>query len=525
MGQGRRLASFTDLSPELLRQIFGHFCLHCCDKTKDYLLQDSGSLAENYCRDRQVLVALCLASRHFRDVSQEILHHVFLIAPSEPDLVRQPSVKISLARFIRTIASKRHLAAATKAVVFFHSLEAPNVQLEDAQECFRHVAEVTGTQSSEVWDQRKNLAPYRDDFLQELILGKAHARCDPETIESHANTLATELLFILVALLPKLPHLALDVSIHQTFDQLEALKALGVSRLPLKTLEIDGVSDSAWLSSQLITRSPDLETLCLYHSTSLPEISTIKMLHLRRFRMSVKQLESILSSCTGQLRTFTYEASDIVAYHVDENTSFMIQARDAIQVLEKHNKSLEKLHLDLRIRTFMCRNTKIAPMSSLETFTTLQELLINTDAVYNDQSSQLQLADEILLTRFLPPNIVSLHLVEPEFPTLPARIQRGLIGLADLKSRDSSRFPNLKQVTCDNKEMFKEYYVRNVLSEVGIDLIHKEFPRPDWSYDRGHLISQHPQKYPAMEERFVEEEFGILRCYAPQMPDESDDDL
>ncbi|RBR11425.1 uncharacterized protein FIESC28_09039 [Fusarium coffeatum] len=512
MGRGRRLASFTDLSPELLRQIFGHFCLHCCHKTKDYLLQEPGVLAENYCKGRQVLVALCLASRRFRDVSQEILHHVFLIAPSESDLVRQPSVKTSLARFIRTIASKRHLAAATKAVVFFHSLEAPNIQIQDAQECFRHVSEVTGIQSSEVWDQRKNLSPYRDDFLQELILGKAHSQCDPKTIEeSHANTLATELLFILVALLPKLPHLALDVSIHQTFDQLEALKALGVSRLPLKALEINGASDTAWLSSQLINCSPDLETLCLYHSTSLPEISTIKTLHLRKFRMSVRQLESILSSCTGQLRTFTYEASDIVAYHVDENSSFMIQARDAIQALEKHSQRLEKLHLDLRIRTFMCRNTKIAPMPSLETFTTLQELLINTDAVYNDQSSQLQLADETLLTRFLPPNIVSLHLVEPEFPTRPARIQRGLAGLAELKRRDWGRFPNLKQVTCDNKEIFKEYYVRNVLSEVGIDLIYKEFPRPDWSYDRGHLISQYPQKYTAMQERFVEEEFWVHR--------------
>jgi hypothetical protein len=389
-----------------------------------------------------------------------------------------------LASFVRTIASQRHLAAATKAVVFFHALEAPNVQLEDAQKAFGCVAEATGVQLSEIWDRRKGLAPYRDDFLQEVILGKAHSRCTPEVIGWHVNTLATELLFILIALLPNLPHLALDVSLHQTFDQIEALKALGVSNLPLKAIEINGAFYTVWLSSQIITRSPDLETLCLYHATSLPEIPSLKALHLRRFRMSVDHLKTIVSSCTGQLRTFTYEASEIVAFHVDENSAFMIQARDAVQVLEKHNESLESLHLDLRIRTHMSRDTKIEPMPSLESFTALQELFINTDAVYNTQSFELQLPDEVSLTRFLPPNIASLNLVEPDLPLSSECLHKGLVGLADLKRRDPSRFSRLKQVTSDTKKIFEEHYIKNVLSEVGVDLIYKEFPRPDWSYDR-----------------------------------------
>jgi hypothetical protein len=298
------------------------------------------------------------------------------------------------------------------------------------------------------------------------------------------NTLATELLFILIALLPNLPHLALDVSLHQTFDQIEALKALGVSNLPLKAIEINGAFYTVWLSSQIITRSPDLETLCLYHATSLPEIPSLKALHLRRFRMSVDHLKTIVSSCTGQLRTFTYEASEIVAFHVDENSAFMIQARDAVQVLEKHNESLESLHLDLRIRTHMSRDTKIEPMPSLESFTALQELFINTDAVYNTQSFELQLPDEVSLTRFLPPNIASLNLVEPDLPLSSECLHKGLVGLADLKRRDPSRFSRLKQVTSDTKKIFEEHYIKNVLSEVGVDLTYKEFPRPDWSYDR-----------------------------------------
>ncbi|KAH6978886.1 hypothetical protein EDB82DRAFT_506557 [Fusarium venenatum] len=476
--------SFTDLSPELFRQIFGYFCLHCCGKRRDYLIEDPVDLAENYCKDRKVLVALCLVNRRFRDFSQHILHHVFLIAPSKPGLVRQPSVETSLASFIRTIASKPHLVTATKAVIFFHTLEAPNVRLDDAQKAFKHVAEATGVQPSDIWDRRKNLAPYRDDFLRELILGKAHSRCTSEVIEWHVNTLATELLFILIALLPDLPHLALDVSIHQTFDQIEALKALGVSHLSLKAIEINGAFYTVWLSSQILIRSPDLETLCLYHATSLPDIPSLKALHLRRFRMSVDQLKSMISSCTGQLRTFTYEASEIVAFHVDENSPFMIQACDAVKVLERYNTSLESLHLDLRIRIHMSRDTKIGPMPSLEGFTALQELFINTDAVYNTQSLELQLPDDVSLTRFLPPNIMSLHLVEPDLPSSSERLQKGLVGLADVKRLDPSRFSKLKQVTCDTKKIFEEHYIKNALSEVGIDLVYKEFPRPDWSYDR-----------------------------------------
>ncbi|KAL6924344.1 hypothetical protein ACHAPO_003564 [Fusarium lateritium] len=507
--------SFTDLSPELFRQIFGYFCLHCCGKRRDYLIEDPVDLAENYCKDRKVLVALCLVSRRFRDFSQDILHHVFLIAPSKPGLVRQPSVETSLASFIRTITSKPHLVTATKAVIFFHTLEAPNVGLEDAQKAFKHVAEATGVQPSEIWDRRKNLAPYRDDFLRELILGKAHSRCTSEVIEWHMNTLATELLFILIVLLPDLPHLALDVSIHQTFDQIEALKALGVSRLSLKAMEINGAFYTVWLSSQILIRSPDLETLCFYHATSLPDIPSLKSLHLRRFRMSVDQLKSMISSCTGQLRTFTYEASEIVAFHVDENSPFMIQACDAVKVLERYNASLESLHLDLRIRIHMSRDTKIGPMPSLEGFTALQELFINTDAIYNTQSLELQLPDDVSLTRFLPPNIMSLYLVEPDLPSSSERLQKGLVGLADVKRRDPSRFSKLKQVTCDTKKIFEEHYIKNVLSEVGIGLVYKEFPRPDWSYDR--------IPFSVLLDEYREE---FQRCgYMPLPGELSDDDL
>ncbi|KPA39571.1 hypothetical protein FLAG1_07574 [Fusarium langsethiae] len=279
--------------------------------------------------------------------------------------------------------------------------------------------------------------------------------------------------------MPNLPHLALDVSVHQTFDQIEALKALGVSLLSLKCMEINGAFQTVWLSSQIITRSPDLETLCLYHATSLPEIPSLKALHLGRFRMSVDQLKSMVSSCTGQLRTFAYEASDIVTFHADENSPFMIQARDAVTALETHNESLESLHLDLRIRTHMSRYTKIEPMPSLESFTALQKLFINTDAVYNTQSLELQLPDDASLTRFLPPDIVFLHLVEPDLPSSSECLQKGLVGLADAKRRDPSRFPKLKQVTCDTKKIFEEHYIKNVLSGVGIDLTYKEFPRPD----------------------------------------------
>lgn len=83
----------------------------------------------------------------------------------------------------------------------------------------------------------------------------------------------------------------------------------------------------------------------------------------------------------------------------------MIQAHDAIKALETHNKSLESLHLDLRIRTHVSRDTKIGPKPVLKYFTALQKLFINTDAVYNTQSLESQLSDDVSLAQFPPPNI------------------------------------------------------------------------------------------------------------------------
>ncbi|CAG1991961.1 unnamed protein product [Fusarium graminearum] len=310
----------------------------------------------------------------------------------------------------------------TKVVIFFHTLEAPNVQLQYAQEAFKHFAKASGTHSSEIWDRRKNPAPYRDDFLQELIFGKAYSRCTLEVRERHANTLVTELLFILIDLLPWLSHLAIDASVHQTVDQIQALKALGVSHLPLRRIEVKGALYTGWLSSQIIIHSSYLQHLSLYHGTSLPEMLHLHTLHLRKFRMSIEQPKSMISFCIGQLGTFTYETSEIVARHIDQNSSFMIQAHDAIQALETHNKSLESLHLDLRIRTHVSRDTKIGPKPVLKYFTALQKLFINTDAVYNTQSFESQLSNDVPLTQFLPPNIVSLHLVELDIPSSSERL-------------------------------------------------------------------------------------------------------
>ncbi|UZP44786.1 hypothetical protein NXS19_012598 [Fusarium pseudograminearum] len=109
----------SNLSPEIFHQIFGYFCLHCCGERREYLLEDPADLADEYRKGRKVPATLSLVNRHIRDSSRDILYHVFLIAPSKPGLVRQPSVETSLPSFIRTIASNFRLAVATKVVIFF----------------------------------------------------------------------------------------------------------------------------------------------------------------------------------------------------------------------------------------------------------------------------------------------------------------------------------------------------------------------------------------------------------------------
>ncbi|EXK42999.1 hypothetical protein FOXG_01458 [Fusarium oxysporum f. sp. lycopersici 4287] len=469
----------ANLSPELLRQIFGYFCLHCRGK-QEYLTDNTEQLAGNYCQDCQVLVSLCLASRRFRDISQDILHHVFLWS------IQKSLVEKSLPLFIRTIASQQHLASSTKAAIFYCSQVAPPIDFDHAHESFEQVAKVRGLKLSDVWDQRKDTSPYREAFLRGLILGKAKSPDATENIESHASTLPAELLFILLALLLKCSHLALDISAHQIYDQMQALKVLGVSSLPLRSLELRGAFDLKWLSSQLIPISSGLEALTLYKSLPLPEISSLKALHLRGFRLSPDQLAKILPSCTGSLKAFTYEATGVTSLHIDQLYNWQVQASDVVRHLEKHRKSLESLHLDLRIRAFMSRDTKIDPMPHLETFTALQELFLNSDAVYSTQS--LEIPDEKSLTSFLPPSITSLTLVEPDFPPPPERLQKGLSGLANLR-REQSRFPRLKRVTCDVKKIFDESHTKDLLSQVGIGLGYKEFPRSDWAYNRERLVT------------------------------------
>ncbi|KAF5693898.1 hypothetical protein FDENT_1590 [Fusarium denticulatum] len=456
--------NLANLSPELLRQIFGYFCLHCRGK-QEYLTDNTEQLTSNYRRDRQVLASLCLVSRRLRDISQDVLHHVFLWP------LRKSLTQISLPLFTRTIASQRHLASSTKAVLFYSTQGDSSIDFEHAHDAFKQVANVRGLKLSDIWDQRKDTSPHREAFLRGLILGKAQSPDAMKNIKLHASTLSAELLFILLALLPRCPHLALDISTHQIYDQMQALKVLGVSSLPLRNLELRGAFDLEWLSSQLIPISTGLEALTLYKSLPLPEISSLKALHLRGFRLSPDQLAKILPSCTGSLKAFTYEATE---------------ASDVVRHLEKHCTSLESLHLDLRIRAFMSRDTKIDPMPHLETFTALQDLFLNSDAVYNTQS--LEFPDEKSLTSFLPPSILSLTLVEPDFPPPPERLQKGLSGLANLR-REQGRFPRLKRVTCDVKKIFDESHTEDLLSQVGIGLKYREFPRSDWAYNRQRLVA------------------------------------
>ncbi|KAF4336170.1 hypothetical protein FBEOM_9972 [Fusarium beomiforme] len=480
--------NLTNLSPEISSQIFGYFCLHCRGQ-QEYLSNNTEQLKHNYYQDRQVLVSLCLVSRRLRATCQDILHHVCLIAPSGrlwP--MQKPLVDKSLPLFIRTIASQRHLAWSTKTVVFYWAQMAIPIDFDDAHEAFKQASKVKGLKLSHIWDQRKDASPYREAFLKGLILGKAKSPAATKHTGTNANTLPAELLYVLLALLPNCSHLALDISAHLANDQKHALKVLGVSSLPLKSLELRGAFDFKlkMFSSQLIPMSSGLQTLCLYKSLPLPEISSLRALHLRGFKLSPAELDTILPSCTGSLTAFTYEAVDVISLHIDLLHNSQIQASDVVRHLKKHSASLQSLHLDLRIRVYSSQDTTIDPMPRLRNFVALQELILNSGSVYNTQS--LEFPDEKSLTSFLPPNITSLTLVEPGFPMAPERLQKGLLGLVDFR-REQGQFSRLKRVICDIGGIFEEAHTQDLLAQVGIELEYKQFPRSDWTYDRERLVA------------------------------------
>ncbi|KAF5003093.1 hypothetical protein FDECE_10352 [Fusarium decemcellulare] len=476
------------LSPELLRLIFQYLCPHCCGELEWPHWPESDELLVAHQQDSLALFHLCLVSRQFRDIAEEILYHQF-----NPYYTKRSDRLWGrrLEPFLRTIATRPDLARSVKAAFIrpplFRSLD---VWL--SRDAFGHCARAFGTSIPELWEKRKKNYPERpvsnsDRIIRQFFTGVGRHTGDIRN--SMPFLVAPELITMLVALLPNLCHLKFED--YADFISTATASALGLTKLTLKTLDMSlpsGGRLTQWEPDEakrpltsLIHYVPDLETLITYHHHFLPESQNLKTLCIRaKGRANLIGVQRLLPYWTGQLSAFSFTDISEQGFGVDEKG--LIKHFDN----ERFRPYLKSLHLDVRYQVHPGHTLDMRGMPSFKPFTHLETLFIATYSLYNTQlSTEL---DHQSLVSILPSSIISLTLVEHDKPTPPERLREGLLGLAKAKP---TLFEQLKKIRCDSKQVYNDH-LKDAFEGVGVDFGFHEFPRRCWSYSRQPLPMQIP---------------------------------
>ncbi|KAF4969003.1 hypothetical protein FSARC_3657 [Fusarium sarcochroum] len=462
----------TNLAPEILRNIFGHFCSHC---SGDY--QWPFRTGPQAAQDNTSLFNLCLVSRYFRGTAQEILHHSFNL-----DCHEWPSdhSKRRLEPFLATVASRPDLARSV-AAVFIQGPLIEHLDFEEARRAFGICARSLGTNPRDIYQKvqaseelSSTRMPSRATILgQSPAIKRAFFLGEP-TPEDMKHTefifaAASKLLTMVVSILPNLVHLGMEEGRakphrRQEIDvEPDTLDALGITSIGLTTFESDRALDN------LLWRAPNLETLVTLGLFPFPELPSVRNLHIRTGgRLHGWWINECLSPCTGPLSTFSFTG-------VDPEISSVIECIDQPRL----HGSLESLHL------FKCRRahyTKLRPVPSLKRFTKLKTLSIPTAHIYGPD---LASPHHVSLVNILPANITSLTLVRHDEPTPLDRMMEDLQCLFNAKH---ALFTQLKEIRIRMEHIFDEHLT--TLSEpIGVDLIHQELLGSRW------ICSGHMSRY------------------------------
>ncbi|KAF4452207.1 hypothetical protein F53441_4947 [Fusarium austroafricanum] len=425
---------FLRLSPEILRLAFGYFCPHCRGDYKQAFRDWDSSSRDNIF----TLHSLCLVARYFRVIAQEILHHVFDVTWCRT-LHSSP-----WERFLRTIASRPDLARSVNAVVL-RPIVVKRLNYNNSRDVFHACAQLLGTTAPGIYptrqtDQRQGPSSIEKAFF----LGQPMP--DRIKAEECIPIIASELLTITVAILPRLTHLgfAPEELYDITYDEYpipsllwaldispSTLDALGVTTLPLKTLESDhGLPE-------LMRRATSVKTLITSANSQFHNMKSLEELHISTYdHLSRTGMQRCISACTGNLSTFSYTASNPDSANVIESLTKM----------GLHN-GLKSIKLDLR-----CWPTcgYISPISSFQLFSKVTTLVIPACPIYGSEYANLNPQS---LVDILPPNVESLTIVEHETPTPPGLLHQDLQRLASVKT---TRFRNLREIISDSIQLSDE---------------------------------------------------------------------
>lgn len=498
------MTSLGNLSAEILMLIFGQYCLHCKGELSDDfdmspLKAQSGVplvyAHKWYSTDRQALFNLCLVNRKFASVAQNILHHELILGYGET-WVYTLRWDDRLRSLMRTVARRRDLAVQVKALFVNHRIlpinrpyETTRAWLEEPLEIFRDAERVLGVDLREVWRQRALDVRYESRFPQtggaftfESFIGNYlsdNGDCDFRPFPTSKYDLwttqviawlGTELIAILIALLPNIEYLGLHSGDHWPkygFPR-NALSGMGISYRAIRKLHL-GIE----AVRPILDLATDLEELSInghYGSDlerRLPVMPKVKTLRLVDCHFERNELKRILADCVTGLQRFTYEDNAPSPLHRSwrPNRWDQVQYDQILDFLEPHKSTLRSLHIDLSRRS--SHTHPLAPHATLQDFPSLQHLFIDSRATHQPRVSSIDRGN--MLVNLMPPSIESFVLKDSylnrEYHTNRRTGQgyhvqllaEGLRGILDVKRTDAGRLPKLRFVGCDESMQFEEF--------------------------------------------------------------------
>ncbi|KAF4990554.1 hypothetical protein FDECE_14333 [Fusarium decemcellulare] len=271
------------------------------------------------------------------------------------------------------------------------------------------------------------------------------SRLRPRNADGIGRLLA-ELIAVLVKLLPNLNHLDLRAN-ATAFLKPSSFKAWGISSLPnIRTLEIDEPANF------LMNMATGVETMHLRgesdqqpHAPRPQELRNLKTLRVSETCYSLETFNEALSACSTDLRTFVYEAGGPVSCVKEGVTYTTFTAAGAAEALKTHRHTLETLHLDVSLAQYIYPPLE-EQMShfTLHDFTALRHILLSLGLLFGGITLYKTQVCSMTISSRLPPSVESLHLVSDPGQKKP--VEQGLIGLAQTKERDPSRFPRLSYI-------------------------------------------------------------------------------
>ncbi|KAF4466983.1 hypothetical protein FALBO_6132 [Fusarium albosuccineum] len=506
------------LPGDILNEIFCHFCLHCCGQHVQspeigarFQLRDRRPRQDPHNRswyslDRHALFSLSLSCKALRHVAQSFLYHEFVLGYGDSVRSAYYDFDNRLIPFVRTVGRRRDLAAKVRKVAI-HPLLRQNIDAKQIRETLLKAAGVLGIDIIEAWKRRAADASEAEreywsgsygDLLQTFFtpeLNDAPSQREKEKEDSRPpwgfRILDAELITMLIALLPNLNHLSLWQENNSPIRFCpSSFKALGITNLPnLKTLDTETNPDAiVALANGLETLNIRSISLFNWHATrQLPSVSTLRLTKVAYKR---KELERIISWCTGNLCHFIYEARGRevpfvftrIVNGVYEGPHF--SAAHASKALGPHKETLQYFHLDLRLSLGPFRPASIynevcdAANFTLRDFTCLREVFLSTDALFavptdNDTDEVKGIRQSI--ADKMPSSLVSLYLAK-DIATRMEDLQEGLIGLAQEKDCHPVSFPNLEHVSIDTEDPLEEK-VGLIMAGANVNFVYESLPK------------------------------------------------